>query len=242
MKKLFLIFFVITSCSTTNERNDLQNNYLKSCNLDSVNYKNYPIFNENISDLDKFFNEIESYNRPVKDDWETDTEYSQRLNQFLQQYEVKKIYKTQVNIDFPCSSLSYRNFACYDVNSNLIKITIPDYFGDKEYQLDYKSEYSNTYDRLFVEKTIDKLDINFKYDVNESIFIPRDEMKIDMPKYKFYVLFSIDMLGKHQIERKTSSDWGERITTRKNTRILNAEYIGHSLEKDGKIINQNVCS
>ena len=63
-----------------------------------------------------------------------------------------------------------------------------------------------------------------------------------MPKYKFYLLFSIDMLGKHQIERKTTREWGERITTRKNIRILNAEYIGHSLEKDGKIINQNVCS
>jgi len=243
---LTLIVFGIVGCASTSSQYEPMNGYMNesrylACQKNDSIVANYPVFNE--ESFDEIFKEISKEGRPTKDIWETDAEYQAKLDLFLQRKEKKKIFKLLMDIDFPCRDVAMHSEACYDVETASLRVIFRNYFNfEKAYQTDYESEYSNKYDLLMIESTEERLKFKNLKNLETSFPIPRQEMKSNMEDYKFYILFSVNFLERHDnnYETERGGDW-ESIAKYIKHRDLSVSHIGFSLEKNGSIINQTKC-
>lgn len=249
MKKFQILFilFGIIGCSSTPQFDDTkyisktQNNFKNNCVEDSTSFKTYPEFK--INSFDGIFNEISTRNRPVKDDWETDIDFENRLNLFLNQKEDKIIKKLEMNIDFPCRNDNMHNEVCYDVNSASIQIIFKNVFNyERVFEIDYESEYSDKYRMLMIERVEDRLKFNNL--INRVIIIPfsSDKMRLNFDDYSFYILFEVDMLKDHDNSYQTDIDWKGSIAKNTEYRTLEVDFAGFSFEREEEIIIQSMCS
>jgi hypothetical protein len=249
MKKFQILFilFGIIGCSSTSQVDDAsyisktQNNFKNNCIEDSTSFKTYPEFK--INSFDGIFNEISTRNRPVKDDWETDIDFENRLNLFLDQKEDKIIKKLEMNIDFPCRNDNMHNEVCYDVNSSSIQIIFKNVFNyERVFEIDSESEYSNKYRMLMIERVEDRLKFNNL--INRVIVIPfsSDKMRLNFDDYSFYILFEVDMLKDHDNSYQLDIDWKGSIAKNTEYRTLEVDFAGFSLEREEEIIIQSMCS
>lgn len=253
MKKfqMLLILFGIIGCSSTPQPDDTnyifktQNNFKNNCIEDRTSFKIYPEFK--INSFDGIFDEISTRNRPVKDDWETDIDFENRVNLFLNQKEDKKIKKLKMNIDFPCRNIG--NEVCYDVNSSSIKIIFKNYSNFKKvFKINSDTRFDNNHSlaqftkphQLIREKVEDRLEFNNLTDREIIIPFSLDKMKSNFYDYSFYILFEVDMLEDHDSSYQTSSDWG-RLPTYTKYRNLKVNFVGFSLEKEEEIMLQSTC-
>lgn len=256
MKKLQILFilFGIISCTSTSQLDDTnylpkpQNNFKNNCIEDSTSFKIYPEFK--INSFDGIFDEISTRNRPVKDDWETDIDFKNRVNLFLNQKEDKIIKKLEMNIDFPCRNDNMHNEVCYDVNSSSIQIIFKNISNfervfeiSSEIRLDDSllGQFSKQQQR-YREKVEDRLKFNNL--INRKIIIPfsSDKMRLNFDDYSFYILFEVDMLKDHDSSYQTSSDTSYPLySTYTKYRNLEVDFVGFSLEKEGEIILQSNC-
>jgi hypothetical protein len=256
MKKLQVLFilFGFISCSSTSQIDDTnyppksQNNFKNICMEDSTSFKIYPEFM--INSFDGIFNEISTRNRPVKGDWETDIDFANRVNLFLNQKEDKIIKKLDMNIDFPCRHDNMHNEVCYDVNTSSIQIIFKNYTNFKrvfkinsEIRFDDKhslAQFTKQHQQIR-EKVEDRLEFNNL--INREIIVPfsSDKMRLNFDDYSFYILFEVDMLKDHNSSYQTSSDWGRAFTTYTKYRNLEVNFVGFSLEKEGEIVLQSTC-
>lgn len=256
MKKFQILFilFGIVSCSSTSQSHNTnyisktQNNFKNNCIEDSTSFKTYPEFK--INSFDEIFNEISTRNRPVKDDWETDINFENRLNLFLNQKEDKIIKKLEMNIDFPCRNDNMHNEICYDVNTSSIQILFKNFTNfkmvfdiDSEIMFDDKHSLAqfNKQHQQIREKVEDRLEFNNL--INREIIIPfsSDKMRLNFNDYSFYILFEVDMLKDHDSSYQRSSNWGRAFTTYTKYRNLEVNFVGFSLEKEAEIILQSTC-
>jgi hypothetical protein len=243
---LVLMVFGLVGCASTSSQYEPMNGYMNkkislACQKNDSSFANYPVFSED--SFDEIFQEISKEGRPIKDIWETDAEYQAKLDLFLQKKGKKKIYKLLMDIDFPCRDAAMHSEACYDVETASLKIIFRNYSNfEKAYQTDYESEYSKKYGLLMIENTEERLKFKNLKNLETSLPISRQEMKSNMEDYKFYILFSVNFLERHNnnYETERGGDW-ERIAKSTSHRDLRVNHVGFSLEKNGSIINQTKC-